>query len=97
VTDLLDDSATGIPPPIHLPSLPALTTLLIDLCDEDDPSPHLTNILCSIGSAPALTSISIEYYDWDSIERPPEEDPWVDVDRWLSRIAKHAKVGGVWR
>jgi hypothetical protein len=66
---------------------------MIDL-SEYDPSPHLINILRSIGSAPALTSIVIEYYDWDYIEHLPLTDPWADVDRWLSRIAKHAKVKG---
>jgi hypothetical protein len=93
VTVLPDYLIEEIPPPIHLPSLPALTTLMIDLSDHN-PSPHLTNILCSIGSAPALTSIVIEYDDWDYIENLPLTDPWADVDRWLSRIAKHAKVKG---
>jgi hypothetical protein len=94
VTDLPDYSTkTGIPPPIHLPPLLALTTLIIYLTWYS-PSPHLANILCSIGSAPALTSIVIQYYDWNSIEHLPLEDPWVDVDRWLSRVAKHAKVKG---
>jgi hypothetical protein len=93
VTDLPDYLTRGIPPPIHLPSLPALATLVIDLF-EYEPSPHLTNILYSIGSAPALTSIVIEYYDWDSIEHLPFEDPWADVDRWLSRITKRVNVDG---
>jgi hypothetical protein len=92
VTDLPDESFEEAIP-IHLPSLPALTTLAIDLCGGD-PSPYLIHILCSIGSAPALESIAIEHVDWDFIERLPSKDPWVDVDRWLSRIAKHAKVKG---
>jgi hypothetical protein len=92
MTDLPDYSTKRIPPPIYLPSLPTLTTLIIDL-SEYNPSPHLTNILCSINSAPALTSIVIEYYDWDSIEHHLE-DSWVDVDRWLSQIAKRAGVKG---
>jgi hypothetical protein len=93
VTDLPDYFAEEIPPPIHLPSLPLLTTLIIDL-EVYRPSPHLINILCSIGSAPALTSIIIDYARWRSIEHLPLEDPWVDVDRWLSRVAKHAKAKG---
>jgi hypothetical protein len=92
VTDLPDESF-GDAIPIHLPSLPALTTLAIDLCGGD-PSPHLISILCSIGSAPALESIAIENVDWDFIEPLPLKDPWVDVDRWLSRIAKHARAKG---
>jgi hypothetical protein len=67
--------------------MPALTTLLIDL-DKDCPSPRLAKILCSVGSAPALESISIEHTYWYYIEHLPSEDPWVDVDMWLSRIAK---------
>jgi hypothetical protein len=92
VIDLPDDSTEETPHPIDLPSLPALTTLFIDLY-EFKPSPHLTNILCSIGSAPALTSIFIECI-WEYIERIPLKDPWVGVDRWLSRIAEHAKAEG---
>ena len=93
VTDLSDTSAEEIPPPIHLPSLPALTTLVIELW-MDDISPRLTNILCSIDSAPVLTSIAIESSNWNFIEHPHLAGPWVDVDRWLSRIARHAKVKG---
>jgi hypothetical protein len=93
VTDLPDYSTEENPPPIHLPSLPALTTLIIEL-REDDPLPYLKTILCSIGSAPVLTYIAIGYDDWDYIENLPFEGPWVDVDRWLSRIAEHTKVKG---
>jgi hypothetical protein len=95
VTDLPDRSTEVTPHPIDLPSLPALTTLVIDLC-ACVPSPHLTHILCSIGSAPALTSIVIDYFDWNEIRHPSDslEDAWVDVDRWLSQIAEHAKVEG---
>jgi hypothetical protein len=92
VTNFPDYFTGEIPPPIHLPSLPALTTLVIDL-SEYEPSPHLTNILCSIGSAPALTS-RYSILHWRSIKHSPLEDPWVDVDRWLSRIAQRAKVKG---
>jgi hypothetical protein len=93
LTDLPDRSTEETPHPIDLPSLPALTTLVIDLC-ACDPSPQLTRILRSIGSAPALTSIVIEYFDWNEIAPPSPEDPWADVDGWLSRIAEHAKVEG---
>ena len=93
ITDLSDVSAAEAIPPIHIPSLPALTTLVIYVY-ADHPSPRLTNILCSIGSAPTLTSIILKYGNWISPDHPPLEDPWVDVDKWLSRIAKHAKVEG---
>jgi len=63
MTDLPDVLKDGIPPPIHLPPLPALTTLVIALY-VNIPSSHLTNILCSIGPAPALTSIAFVTRDW---------------------------------
>jgi hypothetical protein len=93
VTDLSDYFTEEILPPIHLPSLPALTTLIIHL-SEYEPSSRLANILCSIGSAPVLISTIIEYVDWKSLKSLPLESPWVDVDRWLSRIARRAKVNG---
>ena len=93
MTHLPDGSADGIPPPIRLPSLPLLTTLVIEVYVVD-PSPHLTNILFSIDSAPALSSITIRHVDWKSTEYLCLGVPWVDVDRWLSQIAKHTKVTG---
>jgi len=93
VTDLPDVSAAEAIPPIHLPSLPALVTLVIYIY-VDHLSPRLTNILRSIGSAPALTSIIIKYGEWRFLNHFPLADSWVDVDKWLSRIAKHAKVEG---
>jgi len=93
MTYLPDTSNNWIPPPIHLPPLPALTTLVIDL-RVFNPSPRLTNILCSIDSAPALTSIIVEPPNRIIAGRLPSASSWVDVDRWLSRIAKHTKVVG---
>ena len=93
MTDLPDVSAGEALSPIHLPSLPALTTLVIYIW-VDHPSPRLTNILCSISSAPALKSIIIKYEGWIFLDHLPLAGPWVDVDRWLSRVAKHAKVEG---
>ena len=93
MTDLPDAFADEIPSIIHLPPLPALTTLVIEL-RSSELSPHLTNVLCSIGSAPALTSIVIDHPNWEHIKDIFSEDPWVDLDRWLSRIARHAEVTG---
>ena len=93
MTDLPDSFADEIPSTIHLPSLPALSTLVIELYSADL-LPHFTNVLCSIGSAPALTSVVIDNTDWGYTEDFFFEDPWVDLDRWLSRIAKHAEVTG---
>ena len=92
-SDRLPDTLAEGTVPTHLPSLPALTTLVICLF-ADGPSPHFTNILCSIGSTPALTSIVIEYHGWKSAEHLPLAGLWVDVDRWLSRIAERAEVTG---
>ena len=93
MTDLPDIPASGIPPPIHLPPLLALTTLAIDI-DAFDPSPHLTNILFSIDSAPALESITIDNPSWKSMEHPSLWASWVGMDRRLSRIAKQTKATG---
>ena len=93
MTDLPDTFADEIHSTIHLQSLPALITLVIDLC-VSHPLPYLTNILCSIGSTPALTSIVIDNPQWEPIEDFFLEDPWADLDRWLSGIAKHAEVTG---
>ena len=90
--DLPDDFVGKIPSTIHLPPLTTLTTLVIDLYPTGH-LPHLTNVLCSIGSAPALTSIVIDHYKWELLEGF-FEDPWFDLDRWLSRIARHAEVTG---
>jgi len=94
MTELPDTSTNWIPPLIPLPPLPVLTTLVIDL-RLYDPSPRLTNTLCSIDSAPALSSIAIEHaVDWKRMGHLCPGAPWVDVDRWLSRIAKQTKVMG---
>jgi len=101
VTDIPDDFDDGfddgfddeIPSTIHLPPLPALTTLVIEL-HLSGLLPHFANTLCSIGSAPALESIVIDYPNWGHIDGIFSEDPWVDLDRWLSRIARHAEVAG---
>jgi len=93
MSDLPDNSNNEIPSSIHLPPLPALTTLVIVL-RAYNPSPCLTNILPSTDSAPALSSIAIENADWNHMGQLCLRAPWVDVDRWLSRIAKHTKVTG---
>lgn len=91
--DFPDNPVGGIPPRVPLPSLPTLTTLTIDL-EEDTPSPHLTSILCSIGSAPALTSVAVGFPLWDLVGTLPLAGPWADVDGWLSRIVKHNEIKG---
>ena len=80
-----------IPPSIHLPSLPALTTLNIDLC-LGNPSPRLINILCYIPPTPTLTSITIGYDPWSRVRYPFGQGRWADVDRWLAQMAGHSRV-----
>ena len=92
MTDLPDTSTNGIPTLINIPPLPALTTLVVGL-HVYTPSPRLTSILCSIDSAPALSSVAIEY-NWKCVRRLCPRALWVDVDRWLSRISKQTKVTG---
>ena len=90
MADLPDTSTNGIPPLINIPPLPALTTLVVGL-HVYTPSPRLTNILCFIDSAPALSSVTIEY-NLKRVRRHCPRALWADVDRWLSRISKQTKV-----
>jgi len=92
VTSFLDTFTKEIPHFTHPLSLPALTTLNIDL-GKGDPSPRLTSILCSISSAPALGSITIGNDGRFNIGRS-SQGPWGDMDRWLARVAEHTKVQG---
>ena len=90
----LDDTPRGVIPPVDLPSLTALTTLTIRLC-MDDPSPRLTSILCRIPPAPALTSITIQHDAWfdsDMEVEYPFQGRWVEIDRWLARLARRARA-----
>jgi len=78
--------------PCHTLSLPALTTLGLNL-GKGDPSPCLITILLSISSAPALGSITFRHDMWFNIDRP-FQGPWVDIDRWLTRVAQRVRVQG---
>jgi len=78
--------------PCRTLSLPALTTLDLNL-QNGDPSPHLINILSSISSAPALGSVTFRHDKWSNINQP-FQGPWIDVDRWLTRVAQRARVRG---
>ena len=86
-----------IPPLVHLPPLPALTTLGVSLCTYK-PSPRLANIMCRIPPTPKLASVTIGYYKWfkpdadiEGLEHP-FQGRWVDIDRWLAQMAGHAVV-----
>jgi len=95
VNDFPDTQTKGIPSRIHLPTLPALATLHLDL-RVGGPSPNLTDLLRSISSAPVLTSVIIESDKWSDPESP-FPGTWVEVDEWLARMAEHTRVkGGLW-
>jgi len=88
--DFPDRSAQEIPH--HTLSLPALTTLDIDL--QSDPSPRLITILSSISSAPALGSITFRHDKWSNIDQSSFQGTWVDMDRLLTWMAQRARVQG---
>ena len=80
-------------PAVLLPPLPALTTLRIGLC-SGGPFPRLAHVLSSIHSAPALTSITFTFDRWWYGEYFPSSDPWVEVDKWLAKMALQTEVKG---
>jgi len=85
-----------IPPPIDIPSLTALTILSIEFCMVN-PSPRLTSILCHIPSIPMSTSITMGHAAWPNSDTDTEhafQGRWVEIDRWLARLARHARVQG---
>lgn len=91
MTNLPDDGDLSDFDCVHLPSLPVLTTLVLNFSGV--PSRRLTNMLSSIDSAPSLTSVAIGRRSRTTISRLPLS-LWVDMDRWLARIAKRVKVKG---
>ena len=78
-------------PAVLLPPLPALTALRIGLC-SGGPFPRLAYILSSIHSTPALTSITFTFDRWWHGEHFPSSDPWVEVDKWLAKMALQTEV-----
>jgi len=78
--------------PHHTISLPALTTLDINL-RRGGPLPRLIAILSSISSAPALGSVTIGHNRWSKIDQP-FRGAWADIDRWLAQVARQARVRG---
>jgi hypothetical protein len=81
------------PPAIHLPPLPALTTMRIGL-RSGRPSARLNCILSSVRSAPALASITFTSEGGWYGKRFPSSGPWVDIDKWLARMTLQAEVKG---
>ena len=65
----------------------------IDLC-SGGPFPRLVYILSSIHSAPALTSLTFTPEEGWYGGCFPSSGPWVDVDKWLARMALQTEVKG---
>jgi hypothetical protein len=85
-------TSIAFPPLVHLPPLPALTTVEVKIywgCL----SARLADILSCIRSAPALSSIIFKYPRSTAPENIATSRAWVDVDRWLARLAIRAKAG----
>jgi len=93
----LDGTPWGvIPPRIDMSSLTTFAALSIEFCMVD-PSPRLTNILRHIPPIPMLTSITMGHVAWpdsDTNVEHPFQGRWVEIDRWLARLAGHAGVQG---
>ena len=80
-------------PEVHLPPLSALTWAGIALYSNDI-SGRLADLLSSIHSAPALSSVSFAFPIWHAANPFPTSGPWTRVDKWLARLAdKRNKAG----
>ena len=79
----------GFPPVVHLPPLPALTTMEF-MIRSRSPSARLVDILSCIRSAPALSSITFKFLAWHVVGGiPTVPSQWTNVDKWLARLATH--------
>ena len=79
------------PPTVHLPPLPALATIQVEIRSgflSDD----LADVLSSIHSAPDLSSIIFKYPKSTTVKDVPTSRTWIDVDKWLARLATSVKT-----
>lgn len=76
-----------------LPPLPSLTNMGIRLL-PGEPYARLAYVLSSIRSAPALASVTFTAEEWRSGEYFSFAGPWVDMDKWLARMALQTEVRG---
>ena len=79
-------------PAVGLPPLLAVTTVEVKIY-LGSPSARLVDILSSIHSAPALSSITFKYLKSSTVEDTPTSSIWVDIDKWLARLAMNVKTG----
>ena len=79
------------PPTVHLPPLLALATIQVEI-RSDLLSARLADILSSIHSAPDLSSIIFKYPKSTTVKDVPTSRTWIDVDKWLARLAMSVKT-----
>jgi len=72
-------------PEVHLPPLSALARVEIQLYSEGI-SGRLVDLLSSIHSAPALSSVTFTFPVRHGASVFPPPGPWVGVDKWLARL-----------
>ncbi|KAF9648587.1 hypothetical protein BDM02DRAFT_3115208 [Thelephora ganbajun] len=84
---------TTLPPIVQLPPLSALTTMEVTIY-PGFLSARLADFLPCIHSAPVLSSITFKYLKLTPPEDIPTSHLWNNVDKWLARLATHAKVKG---
>ena len=78
--------------PIGLPPFPALTSLRIYF-PRGTPTVHLIDILSSISSVPALSSITLGRWMRFTFE-PDYASTWDHLDAWLVQTGRNATVEG---
>lgn len=75
---------------VHLPPLPALTSVRLEI-RSGALSPRLADILSCIRSVPALSSVTFKYPRLSGVEVIHASSPWIDVDKSLTRLAMEVK------
>ena len=80
--------AGAFPPVLHLPRLPALTTVKVR-SGPNPISPRLADFLSCIHSAPVLSSITFKPEDPFPLKADP--NPWIEVDNWLTQLVAQVK------
>jgi len=73
-------------PEVHLPPLPALARVDIQLYSEGV-SGRLVDLLSSIHSAPVLSPVTFKFPVRFRASGFPPPGCWVDMDNWLARLA----------
>lgn len=84
-------SVGTFPPVVPLPPLPVLTSIEVTI-HSGSLSARLADLLSCIHSAPALSSITFKYPKATPVGDILASRLWIDVDRWLARLAMHVKT-----